>query len=191
MSYYTLLIILANKNINANVMVVDNIVNYKQDIKLCLLCYNIISRLYKMNIILIKRQLYALRHDYLTMNNLVTAAAILVAFSWAWGSVEAMQQNYELQRSIDNKRQQIEIEKIKVALLQYESKYYESDEYQELAVRQRTGKGQPGEKQLIVPSTDDSYEQQTATASVRSTPARSNFQQWMNFLFGGNSRNKK
>jgi len=144
-----------------------------------------------MNIILIKRQLYALRHDYLTMNNLVTAAAILVAFSWAWGSVEAMQQNYELQRSIDNKRQQIEIEKIKVALLQYESKYYESDEYQELAVRQRTGKGQPGEKQLIVPSTDDSYEQQTATASVRSTPARSNFQQWMNFLFGGNSRNKK
>ena len=172
-------------------MVVDNIVNYKQDIKICLLCYNIISRLYKMNIILIKRQLYALRHDYLTMNNLVTAAAILVAFSWAWGSVEAMQQNYELQRSIDNKRQQIEIEKIKVALLQYESKYYESDEYQELAVRQRTGKGQPGEKQLIVPSTDDSYEQQTATASVRSTPARSNFQQWMNFLFGGNSRNKK
>ena len=121
-------------------MVVDNIVNYKQDIKLCLLCYNIISRLYKMNIILIKRQLYALRHDYLTMNNLVTAAAILVAFGWAWGSVEAMQQNYELQRSIDNKRQQIEIEKIKVALLQYESKYYESDEYQELAARQRTGK---------------------------------------------------
>lgn len=172
-------------------MVVDNIVNYKQDIKLCLLCYNIISRLYKMNIILIKRQLYALRHDYLTMNNLVTAAAILVAFSWAWGSVEAMQQNYELQRSIDNKRQQIEIEKIKVALLQYESKYYESDEYQELAVRQRTGKGQPGEKQLIVPSTDDSYRQQAATTSVRSTPVRSNFQQWMNFLFGGNSRNKK
>ena len=171
--------------------VVDNIVNYKQNIKLCLLCYNIISRLYKMNIILIKRQLYALRHDYLTMNNLVTAAAILVAFSWAWGSVEAMQQNYELQRSIDNKRQQIEIEKIKVALLQYESKYYESDEYQELAVRQRTGKGQPGEKQLIVPSTDDSYEQQAATTSVRSTPVRSNFQQWMNFLFGGNSRNKK
>ena len=54
-----------------------------------------------MNIIFIKRQLYALRHDYLTINNLVTAAAILVAFSWAWGSVEAMQQNYELQRSID------------------------------------------------------------------------------------------
>jgi len=144
-----------------------------------------------MNIIFIKRHLYALRHDYLTMNNLVVAAAVLVALGWAWGSVEAMQQNYQLQRSIDNKRQQIELEKIRVALLQYESKYYESDEYQELAVRQRTGKGQPGEKQLIVPSTDDSAQSQTAAASMKAAPAASNLQQWMNFLFGGNSRNKK
>ena len=83
-----------------------------------------------MNIIFIKRQLYALRHDYLTMNNLVTAAAILVAFGWAWGSVEAMQQNYELQRSIDNKRQQIEIEKIKVALLQNIMRATNTNSYQ-------------------------------------------------------------
>ena len=72
--------------------------------------------------------------------------------SWAWGSIESMQKNYELQRSIDNKRQQVEIEKLQVALLEYESKYYQSEEYQELTIRQRTGKGLPGEKQLITQS---------------------------------------
>ena len=71
--------------------------------------------------------------------------------SWAWGSIESMQKNYELQRSIDNKRQQVEIEKLQVALLEYESKYYQSEEYQELTIRQRTGKGLPGEKQLDHP----------------------------------------
>lgn len=34
---------------------------------------------------------------------------ILIAMSWAWGSRESMQKNYELQRSIDNKRQQVEM----------------------------------------------------------------------------------
>ena len=99
-----------------------------------------------MNKLKLKRLIYRIQHDYLTLNNVVIAAAILIAMSWAWGSIESMQKNYELQRSIDNKRQQVEIEKLQVALLEYESKYYQSEEYQELTIRQRTGKGLPGEK---------------------------------------------
>ena len=94
-----------------------------------------------MNKLKLKRLIYRIQHDYLTLNNVVIAAAILIAMSWAWGSIESMQKNYELQRSIDNKRQQVEIEKLQVALLEYESKYYQSEEYQELTIRQRTGKG--------------------------------------------------
>ena len=93
-----------------------------------------------MNKLKLKRLIYRIQHDYLTLNNVVIAAAILIAMSWAWGSIESMQKNYELQRSIDNKRQQVEIEKLQVALLEYESKYYQSEEYQELTIRQRTGK---------------------------------------------------
>ena len=99
----------------------------------------------KMNKLKLKRLIYRIQHDYLTLNNVVIAAAILIAMSWAWGSIESMQKNYELQRSIDDKRQQVEIEKLQVALLEYESKYYQSEEYQELTIRQRTGKGLPGE----------------------------------------------
>ena len=138
-----------------------------------------------MNKLKLKRLIYRIQHDYLTLNNVVIAAAILIAMSWAWGSIESMQKNYELQCSIDNKRQQMEIEKLQVALLEYESKYYQSEEYQELTIRQRTGKGLPGEKQLIT----QSFESATPTQKLASSAKRtdSNFQQWMNFLFGGNS----
>ena len=136
-----------------------------------------------MNKLKLKRLIYRIQHDYLTLNNVVIAVAILIAMSWAWGSIESMQKNYELQRSIDNKRQQVEIEKLQVALLEYESKYY-----QELTVRQRTGKGLPGEKQLITPSTDSAISAQNP--APRQTRTDSNFQQWMNFLFGGNSRRR-
>ena len=138
-----------------------------------------------MNKLKLKRLIYRIQHDYLTLNNVVIAAAILIAMSWAWGSIESMQKNYELQRSIDNKRQQVEIEKLQVALLEYESKYYQSEEYQELTIRQRTGKGLPGEKQLITQSFESATPAQKLASSAKRT--YSNFQQWMNFLFGGNS----
>ena len=141
-----------------------------------------------MNKLKLKRLIYRVQHDYLTLNNIVIAAAVLIAMSWAWGSIESMQKNYELQRTIENKRQQVEIEKLQVSLLEYESKYYQSEEYQELTLRQRTGKGLPGEKQLITQSFED------AAAAEKPTPNTvrndSNFQQWMNFLFGGNSRRR-
>ena len=138
-----------------------------------------------MNKLKLKRLIYRIQHDYLTLNNIVIAAAILIAMSWAWGSIESMQKNYELQRSIDNKRQQVEIEKLQVALLEYESKYYQSEEYQELTIRQRTGKGLPGEKQLITQSFESATPAQKLSSSAKRTD--SNFQQWMNCLFGGNS----
>lgn len=135
----------------------------------------------------LKRLLYRVQRDYLTVNNIVIVAAALLAISWAWGSIESMQQNYELQRAVDNKKQQLEVEKLKVALLSYEAKYYESEEYQELAVRQRLGKGIPGEKQLIVPSTDTTNPAQNTATNPQPV---SNFQQWMNFLFGGNAHGR-
>ena len=98
-----------------------------------------------------------------------------------------MQQNYQLQQSVDRKKQQLVLEQLQVDTLQLESRYYDTLEYQELAVRQRLGKGMPGERALILPSTDSTEApQETATAT---SPQTSNFQEWMNFLFG--QRQKK
>lgn len=130
----------------------------------------------------IKRLIYRLRHDYLTLNNVVLSAAMLIALGWTWGSVEVMQQNYDLQRSVDTKRRQLSLEELHVATLELEGRYYNSLEYQELAVRERLGLGAPGESVVIVPSTEQ------AVAPTADTPTRqveaSNFQEWANFIFG-------
>ena len=133
-----------------------------------------------------KRQFYRLRNDYLSLNNVVIGVALLIALSWAWNSMEAMQQNYSLQQQIDTKEQQLELEELKVATLELESRYYESLEYQELAVRERLGKGMPGEKLLIIPSTDQPI---TPTNTANKSPEQtSNLQEWVNFLFGGHRK---
>ena len=136
------------------------------------------------------RQLnYRLKRDYLTMNNVVIAVAFFVALSWAWGSIQSMQQNYELQRMVHTKRQQAEIAKLQVALLEYDAKYYESSEYLDLTVRKRLGLVNPGDRQLIVPSTDSLTEEATPTSNQPSIQAnsQSNFQQWTQFLLGNNT----
>lgn len=131
----------------------------------------------------LKRLTYRVRKDYLTLNNLVFAAAILISLSWTWSSIEVMQQNYELQQAVDTKKQQLAIEELRVANLELESTYYNSLEYQELAVRERLGKGLPGESVLIVPSTDRAESAAVDSGSIQSQP--SNFQEWMNFILGG------
>ena len=130
----------------------------------------------------VKRLVYRLRRDYLTLNNIVIGAAFIIALSWIWGSIESMQRNYELQQLVDQKKYQVAVETLKTTLLEYESTYYQSDEYLDLAVRQRMSRASPGEKLLIVPSTDT-----TPAKPITATPEKqetSNFQQWINFLFG-------
>ena len=56
-------------------------------------------------------------------------------------------------------------------------------EYQELAVRERLGKGMPGEHALIVPSTVTSKD--TTDDVAAAVVDESNLEQWAKFLFGG------
>jgi len=123
----------------------------------------------------------------LTLNNIVFAAALLIAMSWTWSSIETMQRNYELQQLVDSKKQQVALEKLRVDTLALEGKYYDTLEYQELAVRERLGKAMPGEHLLIVPSTDTPSTIATQPKAEEASKS-SNFQEWMNFLFGAKRR---
>ena len=131
---------------------------------------------------------YYVRHNILTMNNIVLIIAIFVAASWTWGSMQAMQRNYGLQKELDSKQRQAELLKLEADTLRYQQNYYKSDEYKELAVRERLGLVFPGEKVLILPKNSDeakkadaSFDNKTVVSPVQS----SNFQQWVNFPFGG------
>jgi hypothetical protein len=134
----------------------------------------------------IRKLYYHARHRYFTLNNVVIAVALVIGASWAWGSIGMMQRNYALQKEIDTKHREQTLAGLEVQNLAFEQKYYQSSEYQELAMRERLGVGNPGEKALVLPS--NSRTAKTADAEQEKTSVKlvpeSNFQQWMGFLFG-------
>jgi hypothetical protein len=141
----------------------------------------------------IRRLVYHIRHNYLTMNNLVVVVAFLIAASWAWGSIGVLQKNYSLQRVVDDKQRQAKLIQLQTDNLVYEQKYYQSSEYQELALRERMGMALPGEHVLILPpnsttaqATDQALDKTPVASGANTEP--SNVQQWVNFLFGGSHR---
>ena len=135
----------------------------------------------------IKKFLYRARHQYLTLNNVVIAVAFLIVASWVSGSLDMMQRNYSLQKELDYKKRQLELTELQRDNLELQKSYYQTAEYQELAVRESLGLVRPGEKALILPESagelDDA--KQTVASSV---PEASNLEQWVNFLFGGYSK---
>ena len=143
-----------------------------------------------MNKINIRRTIYHIRQQ-LTLNNVVIAVAFVIGAGWAWGSIGVMQRNYDLQKEVDAKTRQLKLTELETKNLEYEQKYYQSSEYQELEVRKRLGLANPGEHALILPPNTEAAKNADTVATnrvVRTTEPASNFQQWMNFLFGGNRR---
>ena len=143
-----------------------------------------------MDITKLKRLYYQLKHRYFTMNNIVIVAALLLAASWAWGSVGLMQRNYGLQRDVDAQKRQAELLELEVATMQYQQAYYKSDEYKDLAARQHLGLASPGEKVLMLPANSDSAKQETTPeVQVSQADPPSNLEQWFNFLLGNSAAN--
>lgn len=136
----------------------------------------------------IRKRYYHIRYRYFTLNNVVIAVALVIGASWAWGSIGMMQRNYALQKEIDTKHRQQTLANLEVQNLTFEQKYYQSSEYQELAMRERLGVGNPGEKALVLPPNSRAAKLADVKkpASTAKLVPESNFQQWMNFLFGGN-----
>ncbi len=141
----------------------------------------------------IRRTVYHIRYRYPT-REIVTVALVGVAIVWfIWGSVQAMQKNYELKKVVEDKARQAELTELETKTLEYEQRYLQSEEYKKLAVRERLGYGDPGEQVLILPKNTPAASQagsQDATTPTEA-PKPSNLGQWGNFLFGGNATRGK
>lgn len=150
-------------------------------------CYTILRIMPKINS---KKIIYHIRWRYLTLNNVVLAVAFIIGANWAWGSIEMMQRNYTLQRTLDLKQREQTLAELETATLAFEKRYYESNEYKELAARKYLSLASPGEKVLILPPSAavNQASEQTGQEAPASEPP-SNFTQWMNFLLGSNRRN--
>lgn len=134
-----------------------------------------------------------LRHywrTYGTMNNVVVAAALLVATSWVWGSISVMQTNFTAQKMVDSQKRQLLLTQLQVDTLKFQQNYYNSDEYKDLAARQDLGLVSPGEKVLILPPNSVTTQQEDKADTAREaavTPvgeSTSNVSQWLDFFSG-------
>jgi cell division protein FtsB len=125
--------------------------------------------------------------QHLTLNNGVLLVALLITMSWVWGTVQAIQQNFELQQQVDGLGQQIAYQDLQNQTLKFENQYYSSDEYLELSAREHLNKANAGEKLLILPPTTVSDKKSSDQPTVLPITKRSNVQQWMYFLFGNKS----
>lgn len=141
----------------------------------------------------IRKFIYHVRHNYLTFNNLVILTAFLIAAGWVWGSLQVMQRNYGLQKEVDYKRRQLQLAELQKDSLELQKRYYETNEYKELAARESLGLVMPGESVLILPentaAAKESDAKKTGSNAVAITQDKtSNLEQWLNFLFGGYSK---
>ena len=131
-----------------------------------------------------RRAKYYFSNDILTLSNIIMGSVIVVSIVWVWGSISAMEKNYAIQKKLELKQRQALIEEINYQTLQYEQKYLKSSEYQELAVREKLGLALPGEHVLVLPKYPEAKKKQQIETSKQS-----HFTQWMNFIFGGISKN--
>jgi hypothetical protein len=137
----------------------------------------------------IQKIIYHIRHRYLTLNNVVILVAFMIAAGWVWASLGAMQRNYGLQKDIDLKKRQLQLTQLQRDNLSLQKNYYQTTEYQELAIRDTLGLVRPGEHSLVLPpNSEAAIKADTTTAPQTTQVATSNLEQWVNFLFGGYSK---
>jgi cell division protein FtsB len=148
-----------------------------------------------MNVSNLEKKARRFWHRYGTMSNIVVAAALIIAASWAWGSISTMQRNFTLQKEVDAKRRELELTDLQVQTLKFQQNYYRSDEYKDLAAREHLGLASPGEKVLLLPPNSPAVknaakkEGSTTVASAPEGSAPSNLEQWINFFSGASARN--
>lgn len=135
-----------------------------------------------------RKTVYWLKHDLFVFDNVVIIVATGFCLAWTWGSIAAMSRNWSLSQEVLERQREKSLLELEVETLELENEYYLSNEYQELAARKYQNKKLPGETMIYLPanSATAKTKHQTTTEEVDGgeTDERTNFQQWIAFLFG-------
>ena len=131
-----------------------------------------------------RRLIYFLRHDFLTLDNIVLAVAIFLCIFWTYSSINSMSRNWKLTERLSIESSNLELLKVEVAALELENEYYETEEYQELAARHLFNKKLPGENLVYLPANSataiNKHKTKTAKAAEK---VYTNPEKWFNLLF--------
>ena len=106
-----------------------------------------------------------------------------------WNTVTAMQKNYRLQQKYDALKAEVELNELQNQNLKYTIAYLKTEDYQELAAREKFNKAFPGENLVYLPGNGAATQapvvkSATAAAKQKSTGWKANVQAWWHFLQG-------
>ena len=127
---------------------------------------------------------YKLRHDFLTVENVVLVVAFLFCLVWTYQSILAMSRNWELSERLMTQKKNLELVSLEIAAMELENEYYQTDEYQELMSRKDLDKKWSGENLVVLPeNSEDAKNKHKKTESKVEEKTYSNFEKWMLYLF--------
>lgn len=135
----------------------------------------------------VRRFRYYLKHDFLTVENVVLMFAIILCLVWTYQSIASMSRNWELSEKLTSEKKELELIKIEAETKELENQYYQSSEYQELLARKHMDKQAPGEKMVVMPENSEEAKNKHKTIEEEVTEKEkedySNFEKWMKYLF--------
>lgn len=133
----------------------------------------------------LRRLNYKMRHDFLTVENVVLVLAIFLCLMWTYQSIAAMSRNWELAERLATERKSLELLSVEVEAAEFENEYYKTNEYQELLARKYLDKKMPGENMVIMPENSDATKNKYQVVIEDDKPEKeySNFEKWMLYLF--------
>ena len=109
-------------------------------------------------------------------------AGLVVVIYLGVTSIHTVERNYQLQQQISSLQQQSATLKSQDAQLNYDIKYFQTDDYRQKVARAELGLEAPGETEIILPVIPKTNSQSTTTAATTAKP-KSNAEQWWEFLF--------
>ena len=125
-----------------------------------------------------------MKHDFLTVENVVLMGAIVLCLVWTYQSIAAMSRNWELSERLTAERKALELLNVEVEAAELENEYYKSNEYQELMARRQLDKKLPGENMVVMPANSEEAKNRYQTiAAEKEEREYSNFEKWIMYLF--------
>ena len=131
-----------------------------------------------------RRLRYYTKKDILTFNNIVLFLAVVLCLIWTYGAINSMSRNWQLEEKLKTRQLEAAKLKLEVETLQLEQDYFQTDEYKELMARIKLNKMQPGETMVVLPKNSESAINKYANTKTEMKQERSNFAEWLDFLFG-------
>ena len=96
-----------------------------------------------------------------------------------------MSRNWDLEQRLVAKRYERDKLQLEIESLELENQYFASEEYQELAARDKQNKMLEGETLIYLPDNTDYAKHKHEMIAIEEAPEEpANYEQWFNFIFG-------